>query len=98
MYRISRFLVHDRLYSNYGYLGSNRPEQLGVAKLSPHTPIHLKLSRERRHSHSDRRGRNTRAPAQPFTDVRYGSVLTCQHSNLHGEYDFSDEKLRKVIA
>ncbi|MCP5158914.1 MAG: hypothetical protein H6974_01305 [Gammaproteobacteria bacterium] len=25
--------------------------------------------------------------------IRNGSVMTWQHSNLHGEYDFSDEKM-----
>jgi hypothetical protein len=30
--------------------------------------------------------------------VRNGSVVTWQHINLHGEYDFSDEKLRDSIG
>ena len=30
--------------------------------------------------------------------VRNGSVVTWQQINLHGEYDFSDEKLRDSIG
>ena len=30
--------------------------------------------------------------------VRNGSVVTWQHINLHGEYDFSDEKLQDSIG
>ncbi|MBV9937638.1 MAG: Tn3 family transposase, partial [Acidobacteriaceae bacterium] len=30
--------------------------------------------------------------------VRDGSVVTWQHVNLHGEYDFSDEKLQDSIG
>jgi Tn3 transposase DDE domain-containing protein len=30
--------------------------------------------------------------------VRNGSVATWQHINLHGEYDFSDEKLQDSIG
>ncbi len=30
--------------------------------------------------------------------VRNGSVVTWQHINLHGEYDFSDEKLRDSVG
>ena len=30
--------------------------------------------------------------------VRHGSVVTWYHINLHGEYDFSDEKLRDSIG
>jgi hypothetical protein len=29
--------------------------------------------------------------------VRNGSVVTWQHINLHGEYDFADEKLQDSI-
>jgi hypothetical protein len=29
--------------------------------------------------------------------VRHGSVGTWQHLNLHGEYDFADEKLQDSI-
>jgi len=37
MDRISRFLVHDRVYSSYGYLGNNRSEQPRVTnRLSIH--------------------------------------------------------------
>ena len=30
--------------------------------------------------------------------VRNGSVVTWQHINLHGEYDFSDEKLQDSVG
>jgi hypothetical protein len=30
--------------------------------------------------------------------VRHGSVVTWQPINLHGEYDFSDEKLQDSIG
>ena len=30
--------------------------------------------------------------------VRAGSIVTWRHINLHGEYDFSDEKLRDSIG
>ena len=30
--------------------------------------------------------------------VRSGSVVTWQHINLHGEYDFSDEKLQDSVG
>jgi hypothetical protein len=30
--------------------------------------------------------------------VRNGSVVTWQHINLHGEYDFSDEKLQDSMG
>ena len=30
--------------------------------------------------------------------VRNGSVVTWQHLNLHGEYDFSDEKLQDSVG
>jgi len=32
------------------------------------------------------------------TALRNGSVVTWQHVNLHGEYDFSDEKLRDSVG
>jgi TnpA family transposase len=33
-----------------------------------------------------------------FTSIRNGSVVTWQHINLHGEYDFSDEKLQDSVG
>jgi hypothetical protein len=30
--------------------------------------------------------------------IKNGSVVTWQHINLHGEYDFSDEKLQDSIG
>ena len=30
--------------------------------------------------------------------IKDGSVVTWQHINLHGEYDFSDEKLQDSIG
>ena len=30
--------------------------------------------------------------------IRQGSVVSWQHLNLHGEYDFSDEKLRDTVG
>ena len=30
--------------------------------------------------------------------VRRGSVVTWQHINLHGEYDFSDEKIEDSVG
>jgi hypothetical protein len=30
--------------------------------------------------------------------VRNGSAVTWQHINLHGEYDFSDEKLQESVG
>jgi TnpA family transposase len=33
-----------------------------------------------------------------LTAVRHGSVVTWQHINLHGEYDFSDEKLQDSVG
>jgi len=30
--------------------------------------------------------------------IKHGSIVTWQHINLHGEYDFSDEKLRDSIG
>ena len=39
------------------------------------------------------------ASRQVFLDaVAYGSVISWQHLNLHGEYDFSDEKLRDSVG
>ena len=32
------------------------------------------------------------------TAVRNGSVVSWQHINLHGEYDFSDEKLQDSVG
>jgi hypothetical protein len=33
-----------------------------------------------------------------LTVIRNGSVETWQHINLHGEYDFSDEKLQDSLG
>ena len=33
-----------------------------------------------------------------ITAISDGSVVTWQHVNLHGEYDFSDEKLQASIG
>jgi hypothetical protein len=33
-----------------------------------------------------------------LTAVRHGSVVTWQHINLQGEYDFSDEKLQDSVG
>lgn len=33
-----------------------------------------------------------------LTGIRHGSVVTWQHINLHGEYDFSDEKLKDSVG
>ena len=30
--------------------------------------------------------------------IRHGSVVSWQHLNLHGEYDFSEEKLRDTVG
>ncbi len=30
--------------------------------------------------------------------IRHGSVVSWQHINLHGEYDFSDDKLQDSIG
>ena len=30
--------------------------------------------------------------------IKHGSIVTWQHINLHGEYDFSDEKLRDSVG
>jgi len=35
---------------------------------------------------------------QIFAAVRNGSVVTWQHVNLRGEYDFSDEKLEDSVG
>jgi hypothetical protein len=35
---------------------------------------------------------------QLLVAVRNGSVVTWQHVNLHGEYDFSDEKLQDSVG
>lgn len=36
--------------------------------------------------------------AELIEAVTHGSVVTWQHINLHGEYDFSDEKLRDTVG
>ncbi len=36
--------------------------------------------------------------AEILNAIRDGSVVTWQHVNLHGEYDFSDEKLQDSIG
>jgi hypothetical protein len=33
-----------------------------------------------------------------LTGIRNGSPVTWQHINLHGEYDFSDEKLKDSVG
>jgi hypothetical protein len=33
-----------------------------------------------------------------LTAVQNGSVVSWRHINLHGEYDFSDEKLRDSVG
>jgi hypothetical protein len=30
--------------------------------------------------------------------IQQSSVITWQHINLHGEYDFSEEKLKQTVA
>ena len=36
--------------------------------------------------------------AQLLAAIKNGSVVTWQHINLHGEYDFSDAKLRDSVG
>jgi len=38
------------------------------------------------------------AGREGFSTVAHGLVVAWQHLNLHGEYDFSDEKLRDSIG
>ena len=33
-----------------------------------------------------------------LTAVKEGSIVTWQHINFHGEYDFSEEKLRDSVG
>jgi hypothetical protein len=33
-----------------------------------------------------------------LTSIRNGSPITWKHINLHGEYDFSDEKLQDSVG
>ena len=42
--------------------------------------------------------RGCREPAGVLDGVAHGSVISWQHINLLGEYDFSDEKLRDSVG
>ena len=53
---------------------------------------YLYLSRER-DAQDDEEGK-----AELIDAIRNGSVMTWEHINLHGEYDFSDEKMLDSVG
>jgi hypothetical protein len=53
---------------------------------------YLYLSRELNAQHDEER------KAELIDAIRNGSVMTWEHINLHGEYDFSDEKMLDSVG
>ena len=53
---------------------------------------YLYLSRELNAQHDEER------KAELINAIRNGSVMTWEHINLHGEYDFSDEKMLDSVG
>ncbi len=41
---------------------------------------------------------NQKESQELLTAVKEGSIVTWQHINFHGEYDFSEEKLRDSVG
>ncbi len=93
--KFSKAISHGH---NHEVIQGNKEEQElaeGCRRLIKNAIIcwnYLYLSQQLQEAETERR------KAELITAIKNGSVVSWQHINLHGEYDFSDEKLQDSVG